>query len=212
MGGDRIEVITNGIDLRRYAPDPSVRRYKEPTVLYLGRLRRYKRVDLVVRAVAALAAHGRPARLLVAGKGDHLSALQALARELDVSRQVEFLGWVDDDRKVELFRRSWVHVLTSPNEGWGISNMEAAACGTATVASDAPGLRESVVDGRTGFLVPHGDVGALAGRIGAVLEDPGLRDRLGGDARTFATGFSWESSADATEAFLARVVRGWRPD
>jgi glycosyltransferase involved in cell wall biosynthesis len=211
MAGDRIEVIPNGVDLGRYAPDPAVKRYKEPTVLYLGRLKRYKRVDLVVRAVAALAARGRPVRLLVAGKGDQLHALQALARGLGVGRQVEFLGWVDDERKVELFRRSWVHTLTSPNEGWGISNMEAAACGTATVSSDAPGLRESVLDGRTGFLVPHGDVGALAERVGAVLEDPGLRDRLGGEARAFATGFSWESSADATEAFLRRVVRESRP-
>ncbi len=211
LDGDDIEVIPNGVDLRRHAPDPAVKRYKDPTVLYLGRLKKYKRVDLVLRAVAALAARGRRVRLLVAGKGDHLPALQALASRLEVKHDVEFLGWVDDDRKVELFRRSWVHVLTSPNEGWGISNMEAAACGTATVSSDAPGLRESVVDGRTGFLVPHGDVGALAGRIGAVLEDPGLRDRLGGAARAFAAGFSWESSADATEEFLRRVVRESRP-
>jgi len=211
MDGGLIEVIPNGVDLGRYAPDPSVKRYKEPTVLYLGRLKKYKRVDLVLRAVASLAARGRQVRLLVVGKGDHLSTLQSLASELGVKREVEFLGWVDEDRKVELFRRSWVHVLTSPNEGWGISNVEAAACGTATVSSDAPGLRESVMDGRTGFLVPHGDVGALAERIGAILEDPGLRDRLGEEARAFATGFSWDSSADATEAFLARVVRESRP-
>jgi glycosyltransferase involved in cell wall biosynthesis len=168
-------------------------------------------VDLVLRAVAALASRGRPVRLLVAGKGDHLPALRTLAGQLGVTAQVDFLGWVDDDRKVELFRRSWVHVLTSPNEGWGISNVEAAACGTATVSSDAPGLRESVIDGQTGFLVPHGDVEALAERIGALLADTSLRDRLGREARTFASRFSWQGSAEAMEAFLGRVVRESRP-
>ncbi len=211
MDGNAIEVIPNGVDLDRYAPDPGVRRFAEPTVLYLGRLKRYKRVDLVLRAVAALAAAGRSVRLLIAGKGDHLATLQALAGRLGVASRVDFLGWVDEDRKVELFRRGWVHVLTSPNEGWGISNVEAAACGTATVSSDAPGLRESVVDGRTGFLVPHGDVEALAARIGALLEDPGLRDRMGQEARAFASRFSWDASAEAMEAFLARVERESHP-
>jgi glycosyltransferase involved in cell wall biosynthesis len=107
---------------------------------------------------------------------------------------------------VELLRRSWANVLTSPNEGWGIANLEAAACGTASVASDAPGLRDSVVDGTTGYLVPHGDVGRLAQRLAGLLQDPDQRDRLGRDARVFAERFSWDSSALATEAFLRRLV------
>jgi glycosyltransferase involved in cell wall biosynthesis len=211
MDAGAIEVIPNGVDLEAYAPDPQLGRFDDPTVLYLGRLKRYKRVDLVVRAVAELRGRGCPARLLVAGKGDHADALRTLAMELGVGDAVEFLGFVDEARKLELFRRSWVHVLTSPNEGWGISNVEAAACGTATVSSDAPGLRESVVDGRTGFLVPHGDVATLADRIGVLLEDGELRERLGNGARRFAEGFSWDASADAMEAFLVRVVSEYRP-
>ena len=85
--------------------------------------------------------------------------------------------------------------------------MEAAACGTPTVASDSPGLRESVVDGKTGYLVPHGDVLALADGINRVIGDPETRDRLGAQARAFAEGFSWDASADAMEVFLTRVVR-----
>ena len=77
---------------------------------------------------------------------------------------------------------------------------------TASVASDAPGLRDSVVDGSTGYLVPHGDVEQLADRLTALLADPDHRDDLGGAARRFAERFSWDASAQATEAFLRRLV------
>jgi glycosyltransferase involved in cell wall biosynthesis len=201
-----IEVIPNGIDLDRFSPDPAVPRFDEPTLLYLGRLKRYKGVDLILRALAELRGRGVPARLLVAGKGDHGPTLERLARELGLGDAVDFLGFVSETQKLELFRRSWANVLTSPKEGWGIANLEAAACGTASVASDAPGLRDSVVDGTTGYLVPHGDVSRLAQRLAGLLQDPDQRDRLGRDARVFAERFSWDSSALATEAFLRRLV------
>lgn len=207
MDPARIDVIPNGIDLTSMAPSAEGRRYDEPTALYLGRLKRYKGIDLVLRAVARLRDQGQPVRLLLGGKGDHGPALEALAAKLGIQDQVQFLGFVSEEKKRELFQRSWVHVLASPKEGWGIANMEAAACGTPTVASDAPGLRESVVDGRTGFLVPHGDVDRLASSMGRVLGDPGLRETLGTQARAFAEGYSWDASADAMERFLERVVR-----
>jgi len=206
MDPHAIEVVPNGIDLDLYAPCPEVPRFEEPTLLYLGRLKRYKRVDLILRALAELRRRGVAARLLVAGKGDHRPALERLAVELALGDAVDFLGFVSEVQKVELFRRSWIHVLTSPKEGWGIANLEAAGCGTPSVASDAPGLRDSVVDGVTGYLAPHGDVGGLATRLGALLEDAGLRDRLGRGARLFAERFSWDASALATERFLIRLV------
>jgi glycosyltransferase involved in cell wall biosynthesis len=103
-----------------------------------------------------------------------------------------------------------VHVLTSPKEGWGIAALEAAGCATATIASDAPGLRDAVVHGRTGWLVPHGDVGALADRLGALFQDPRERDRLGAEARRFAEGFSWDASAHGVLEVLRRVVASAR--
>jgi glycosyltransferase involved in cell wall biosynthesis len=206
MPAERMEIVRNGVDLESYTPDPTGERFPRPTVLYLGRVKRYKRVDLVIRAAELLVRRGQDLRLLIAGKGDHVDTLKALVSKLDLEPHVEFLGFVPDEEKVDLFRHAWVHALTSPKEGWGIANMEAAACGTSTVASDAPGLRDSVVDGRTGFLVPHGDVEALASAIGRILEDPALRDRLGREARTFAEDHSWDASAMAMESFLSRVV------
>jgi glycosyltransferase involved in cell wall biosynthesis len=203
----RIEVIENGVDLAFYSPDAAAQRCEVPTALYLGRLKKYKRVDLILRAAARLREEGQELRLVIAGKGDQRGALEQMSHELAISDIVEFAGFVTEEQKRTLFRRSWVHVLTSPKEGWGISNLEAAACGTATVASDSPGLRDSVRDGETGYLVPHGDIDALAQRLRAILQDTTLRDRLGGNAHEFAARYSWDRSAADTEAHLAAVLK-----
>lgn len=202
----RMRVIPNGVDLEFYTPDPAVPRFEQPTILYLGRLKRYKRVDLILRAVARLRAGGLSPRVIIAGKGDHAPALRALCDKLGLADIVEMPGFVTEEEKRTLFRRAWVHVLTSPKEGWGITNLEAAACGTPTVASDSPGLRDSVSPGESGFLVPHGDVDALAERLRALLTDPGLRDRLGRSARAFAERFSWDRAARDTEAHLQEIL------
>ena len=212
LSGERIEVIPNGIDLDRYRPDPASTETERPTLLFLGRLKRYKRVDLVLEAVAALAREGLDVELLVAGEGEELEALGAHADRLGIAERVQILGFVDERLKLELLRRAWVHVLTSPKEGWGISNLEAAACGTPSVASDAPGLRESVVDGETGLLVPHGDVRALTGALRTLVRDDDLRARMGRRARAFAEGFGWDATAASMEGVLARVVAAGQPD
>lgn len=203
---DHIQVIPNGVDVEALTPHPAGKRFDEPTLLYLGRLKRYKRVDLIIRAVALLRDRGVAVRLLIAGRGDAAPELERLRDELNLEERVEMLGFVDEQHKLELFRSAWVHVLTSPKEGWGISNLEAAACGTPTVASDAPGLRDSVVDGETGFLVPHGDVSALAERLALLLRDGELRARLGTGARRFAERHTWDRAADETERHLTSVL------
>jgi len=207
-GMDRkaIEVIPNGVDLEHYTVgEPE---FERPTLVYLGRLKKYKRVDLVLKAVRRLLDSGIECRAIVAGKGDHRRSLERLTDRLDLGRHVEFAGFVSEARKIELLRRSWVHVLASPKEGWGIANLEAAACGTPTVASDAPGLRDSVRHGTTGFLVPHGDVGALAGRIRTLMEDRALRSEMGAAARRFAEEFSWGGIADRWDAAVRDAAVG----
>ncbi len=206
FGAGQITVIPNGVDLECYRPDASDTRFPEPTILYLGRLKRYKRIDLILRAVALLRQQNQRLKLMVAGTGDAADELRRLAVDLDITDVVSMLGYVDEGEKQSLFRRSWVHVLTSSKEGWGISNLEAAASGTPTVASNSPGLRDSVVDGETGYLVPHGDVAALAARLRQILEDAGLRERLGSAARRFALQFSWDRAAERTVAHLRSVL------
>ena len=198
-----IEVIYPGIDTAAYTPAPADRS-PTPLFAYLGRLKRYKGVELVIQAFARLA---RPdARLEIAGTGDHRPALERLANSLDLADRVRFLGFVSEEDKVALLRRAWGLCFTSPKEGWGITNLEAAACGTPVVASRSPGLRESVRDGETGFLVPHGDVPALAAAMGRLAEAPALVASLGVAGRRFAETFTWERAAAQTASHLARIA------
>jgi glycosyltransferase involved in cell wall biosynthesis len=203
---DRIVVIYPGVDARWYCPDAGMPRAERPTFLYVGRLKRYKGVDILLRALADARAVRRDVVLQVAGQGDDRPRLERLAQQHGVADAVRFLGFVSQDEKRRLMRGAWAVVLPSPKEGWGISNVEAAACGTPAIASDSPGLRESVRHGETGFLVPHGDVAALAGRLLELASNPSLVERLGRAARTFAEGLSWEQAANATEAHLQRVI------
>ena len=201
-----IAVIPVGVDTAHYVPHPEVRKTVSPTLLYLGRIKRYKGIDLLVRAVAILAGHAIDIRFLIAGAGSWRPHLERLVRELGVEDRVSFLGYVDDAHKTELMRTSWIHGLTSPKEGWGITNLEAGACGTPSVTSDSPGLSESVLDGETGLVVPHGDVDALTRAIGRLVTDHALRRRLGRGARAYAESLSWDATSAAVERFLARVA------
>jgi glycosyltransferase involved in cell wall biosynthesis len=203
---ERVEVIYPGVDAAWYAPDAAVPRAPAPTFLYVGRLKRYKGVEIALAALAR-ARRARPDLTLdVAGQGDDRARLERVARSLQLGDAVRFLGFVSNEEKRRLLRRSWAAILASPKEGWGISNVEAAACATPVLASDSPGLRESVRHGETGFLVPHGDVPALAERMVALAGDPDLVERLGRGARRFAEELSWERAARATEAHLHRVI------
>lgn len=199
-----IRVIYNGVDTKTLTPNPAARS-PVPLFAYLGRIKKYKRVDLVIRAFTKLTAPD--ARLEIAGAGDYRPALERLVRELQLEARVNFLGRISEDEKLALLRRSWATVLASPKEGWGISNLESAACGTAVIAVDSPGIRESVVDGKTGFLV-QSSASALAEKMNALIADKGLVETLGAAGRTFAEGFTWERAADETEADLQAIIRG----
>jgi glycosyltransferase involved in cell wall biosynthesis len=200
-----IRVIYCGIDTTHFTPD-SAARAPRPSFAYLGRLKKYKGVDIVLRAFAQLA---RPDAVLeVAGTGDQRPALEALARSLDLGDRVRFLGFVSESEKLALLRRSWALALASPKEGWGITNLEAAACGTPVIASDSPGIRESVRNGETGFLVPHGDVDAMAAAMARIAQSPALVQSLGEQGRRFAGTFTWNRAADETEAHLLELMKG----
>jgi glycosyltransferase involved in cell wall biosynthesis len=203
-----VRVIHPGVDSVRLTPDPAGRREVVPTFLYVGRLKRYKGVGHAIRALA-IARRTRPElRFVIAGAGDNLPELRRLTTSLGQDEAVDFRGFVTEEEKLALLRGSWANVFPSPKEGWGITVVEAAACGTPSIASDSPGLRDSVRNGETGFLVPHGDAEALAARMLEFAGAPALVARLGAAARRFAESLTWEAAADATEQHLQDIIAG----
>ncbi|HEX7939386.1 MAG TPA: glycosyltransferase family 4 protein [Gemmatimonadaceae bacterium] len=203
IGRDRIEVIYPGIDSAGHTPDGAVRSPR-PLFAYLGRLKKYKGVQHVIRGFAAM--QNKDAVLEIAGAGDYRPALEALVASLDLASRVRFLGRIGEPEKLALLRRAWGLVFASPKEGWGITNLEAAACATPVIASNSPGIRESIRDGETGYLVPHADAVAMATAMDRLASSRDLVETLGRDARKFAETFTWERAAEQTERHLARVI------
>ena len=198
-----IRVIYNGVDSRRLTPDPA-ERSDSPLFVYLGRLKKYKRVDLVIKAFAGL--NLPEAALEIAGTGDYRAPLEGLVKSLDLEERVRFLGFIPESEKVHLLRRAWASALASPKEGWGISNLEAAACGTPVIAANSPGIRESVIDGETGFLVPSKDAQAMTAAMRGLVQSPDLVGVLGAAGRRFAETFTWERAANETLSHLEEVI------
>lgn len=198
-----IRVIYNGVDSARLTPDPA-ERSPTPLFVYLGRLKKYKRVDVVIRAFAGLNVPG--ATLEIAGTGDYRAQLEGLVKSLDLNDRVKFLGFIPEDDKLHLLRRAWASTLASPKEGWGISNLEAAACATPVIAANSPGIRESVIDGQTGFLVPQDDPEAMTAAMRGIVESPELVSSIGAAGRRYAETFTWDRAANDTLAHLEHVV------
>jgi glycosyltransferase involved in cell wall biosynthesis/O-antigen/teichoic acid export membrane protein len=183
---DRIDVNYIGVETDAFAPGE---RAPEPTLLYLGRLKKYKRIELLLDALEAVP----DAVLEIAGEGDHRPDLEAEIERRGLGDCVRMHGHVSEEQKAELYRRAWVNLTASSAEGWCLTVMEAAACGTPSVALAVGGLPESIDDDRTGLLAR--DERDLAEKVRAVVSDPAERDRLGANALERARTFTWDAAA-----------------
>jgi glycosyltransferase involved in cell wall biosynthesis len=205
MDKRKLTVIENGIDINRYCPDKSAKR-DDDLLVFVGRLKKYKRIDAILDAMSIIEKKGRRLRLAVVGTGDDLPRLKRHAEKLGLAGRVDFTGFVDEDKKIGLLRKAALFVNPSEKEGWGITNIEASACGTPIVANNAPGLRDSVVDGETGLLYANNDVQSFSSSIQKVLDDGQLREHFGINGRTWAEKFSWDASAQRVEEWLKKIV------
>jgi len=186
-------------------------------LVVLGRLSSHKRVDLVVRAVAALQASRPALHLDIVGRGPEREPLEQLVRDLQIEKHVTFHGYVSEEEKAAVLERSRLHVCASDVEGWGQVVMEAAAYGVPTVARDVPGLRDSVRHEHTGWLLPEPvtDLAAVQARLlvgieNALdeLEDPERRSEISADCRGWAAQFDWESMRAGAVALVANTMKG----
>lgn len=199
---ENIEVIHNGLDPSGYVTDSA--KAALPTLLYVGRLRRYKRVDLLIKLFARIVEFDPNIRLEIAGEGNYRTQLEELARRLGVGEQVTFLGFIPEDEKVAALSRAWISVTASDVEGWGLSVMEGAACSTPSVAFKISGLAESILHGRTGFLANNED--EFVSYCLELIENVNLRDEMGKQARAWASEFDWGRTADETIRVLAKAA------
>ncbi|OHV05017.1 glycosyltransferase family 4 protein [Mycobacterium talmoniae] len=206
VDGQRIAVVRNGLD-EAPAQTLSVERAADPRVVVLSRLVPHKQIEDALEAVAALRSTVPGLHLDIVGDGWWHQRLVDHAALLGITDAVTFHGHVDDAAKHEVVQRSWVHVLPSRKEGWGLAVVEAAQHGVPTIGyRSSGGLADSIVDGVTGMLVD--DREELVGRLEQLLADPVLRDQLGAKAQARSAEFSWRQSGDAMREVLRAVRNG----
>jgi glycosyltransferase involved in cell wall biosynthesis len=202
---DRVKVILCGLDHSVYR-NLAMERFRHPTIVHLGRLRKYKSAGVAIRAMVPILREFPDARLHIIGDGPHRAALEREAAKLRLGDRVVFEGYMDSSRLVEFLNRSHLLFNPSPKEGWGLTVVEANACGMPVVASDRPGLRDSVRDGETGFLVPYGDVNAFAEKALLLLKDESLWKRMSDGALERVRELTWERCSREAEKFIHDVA------
>ncbi len=200
---EQVVVSHPGIDRPSLIADTSAPRAQK--VIFVGRLEVYKKVDVMLRAMKKLEARFPHAEIVIIGRGPATTDLEALAEELGLAGRTRFTGFVSNEERDRLLGEARVCVFPSEKEGWGLTVIEANAMGTPVVATDADGLRDSVRDGETGFLVPDGDLDAFADRVGRLLDDDALATRTSAAALEWSKQFDWERAADDMEAAIERA-------
>lgn len=204
LSRERIEVQPPGIRRPRVEARPIAERGNR--IVYAGRLERYKRVDVLLRACALLAPRFPDLSLHVLGRGSDRARLERLASDCGVAERTRFEGFVPDDVRDRRLAEARVCVCPSLKEGWGLTVIEANAVGTPNVVADTPGLRDSVIDGETGFRVPADAAEALADRIARLLSDDALASRMSERALAWSRRFDWSEAADRMQATLRSAL------
>lgn len=226
---EKIQIVPCGFDSREFYPlektecarrigtDPD-----EKTILQLGRMVPRKGVDNVIRATARLVhEYQLPARLLiVGGESEHpdpavtpeIGRLKNLADELDVADCVSFIGCRDRDELKYYYNASDVFVSTPWYEPFGITILEAMACGLPVVGSNVGGIKHSIDHDRTGFLVPPNEPAILAARLHEILQSPALQKSFGDRAlERVRTSFTWRIVTEQLMALYEDVEQGRMP-
>ena len=220
--GQRLRVVHLGTDPTSFRPgiDPrAVRdRFALPDagtrwLVTVARLQRHKGMDTVIAALPAILARAPDVRYAVAGAGPDRERLEKLTHKLGLADRVRFLGGVTDQDLPALYNLASVYVGASRRserlgvEGFGISLVEASACGLPVVAGNSGGIPDAVQDGETGFLVPPEDPAALADAICRLLGDATLATRLGGNGRrAVETHFNWDRVVRDLREIESQVV------
>jgi glycosyltransferase involved in cell wall biosynthesis len=192
---EKITVIPVGLNIQCQGTELS--KSDRPLIVYIGRIKKYKRLDHLLKAFAIVKETAPNASCIIAGKADEkvLVQLEKLAKRLGIERNVSFKKDISEVQKVGLLTKAWVYVIPSTKEGFSISALEAQACGTPVVGYAIPGLVDCVKNGVTGFLVRDGDYEALAQAIKILLLNKDLRLKMSENAKVHASNFQWDISA-----------------
>jgi glycosyltransferase involved in cell wall biosynthesis len=204
--GSNIYEISEGLDHNVYVLGGEKSPF--PHVIYVGRIKRFKGVHHLIKAMKRVVDKLPNAKLSVVGRGDlnYEVELRQLVKSLKLVNKVVFHGYVQEKEKIRLMQEAHILVIPSQREGFGLVVLEANATGTPAIATDVLGLRNAVVKNETGLLVPYGNIEALAEAIETILTDSSLRERLSRNAVRWSKRFSWDRAATEALGIIRKVL------
>lgn len=168
-------------------------------IAYVGRIKKYKSIDHLLYAVHNLKKE-YPVDLTIVGGGDGLLDLKKIAQRLNLA--VNFRGFVKENEKYEVYHQARIVVQPSIKEGWGLTSIEAQACGTPVICANSPGLKETVIDGKTGYLYEYGNIPQLTDKIKELLIDDEKWKNFSNEAQEWTKNFSWDKAAEMMDKIL----------
>lgn len=196
-----IQVIYNGIS----APLKTGGKSRSPLIVYLGRLKKYKRIDLILEAMPEIIKIYPGIQLIIMGSGSDERRLKKITTKNKIQSHVKFLGFVSESLKWAILRKAWLNIQPSIKEGWGFSVLEAAACGTPSIVAFSPGLKETVIQNKTGWLFERENSRTLKKTLLQILEDNQKRMIASKFAFNFAHQFNWSKSAQEFRRLIDKV-------
>ena len=196
-------LIYNGVSNDLFSVVPQEENY----IGFLGRIDVYmKGLDILLEAFSKIKNREVVLKLAGSGTDKDLKELRSLSKELGISDRVLFLGRISDEEKKDFLCRALYIVMPSRYEGWGIAAIEASACSRAVIGADIPGLRDAVIDGKTGVLVKPGNSDSLAEAMDMLLDNKEERERFGINGREYAGKFDWDVITNEHEQFYIEVL------
>jgi glycosyltransferase involved in cell wall biosynthesis len=200
-----IHIVPNGLPADAFAAAAPGYEPAGTVLTWVGRLVAHKRADRVLDVASRLA----DVTIEVIGRGPELESLAAKVAARDLRRRVILRGYLPEEDKRQAVMASRLHLNTSQGEGWGLCVLEAAALGVPTVAYDVDGLRDSIRDGQTGWLVKKGErIEDVTERALKELAEPARRAEIAAACRSWARQFDWDASAAQMAALISGALPG----
>ena len=202
-GFSNVYIVYNGLNTKQYKSTIPKKNY---CLVYVGRLQKYKQVSTLLYAIHQLKNEYPQVRLIIAGKGTYEQHLKNEVRQLGLNKFVTFKGFVSEQEKVAIYSQATIALNASLKEGWGLTTIEANACGTIVIGNNVEGLKDSIQNGKNGYLVSAQKPNEFAQKIKEVWDDPKKQRKMELFALEWAKNFNWDKTGDNLEKLLYQFI------
>lgn len=195
VSAKNITILPMGVSVPKNVKE--FKKEKEPTLIFVGRLTKAKGVEDVIRVLKQLVKQFPTIKLWIVGKGDgrYVNHLKELISNMGLKNRITFFGYLSDIDKFKLMSKAHILVHSSIKEGWGLTVIEAAVVGTPAIGYNVPGIREVIIDGRTGFLVEKNNLSQLTMHIVKMLSSKDTYEKLVKSSREHGRTHDWDKTA-----------------